>query len=61
MNIITVKWVEANPAKTGHDKEMRVVESNHGGYYKGARFDYGKCEMVAKEGYTVIILPMEAT
>jgi hypothetical protein len=56
---IIVKWVKADPSKSGHDKEMRIVESNHRKYYNGWRFDYGKCEMVAEEGYTVTILPME--
>jgi len=56
---ITVKWTKADPSNGGHDKELRVIKSNHGGYYKGVRFDYGKCEMVAEEGYTVTILPME--
>ena len=57
MKTIIVKWV---PEKEfGYGKAMRVVESDHGNFTKGSRFDFGFFGIATDEGYTIISLPMD--
>lgn len=53
MKTIIVKWV------TEKDFGMQVIESDHERFSNGTRFDFGFFSIATKEGYTIILLPMD--
>lgn len=57
MKTIVVKWVPEEAF--GYGKAMRVIESSHGRFVKGSRFDFGFFHVATDEGYTIISLPMD--
>ena len=54
---IIVKWVIT--PNTVYDREMKVIHSTHPRFVEGYRFDYGFANISSKEGYTIIILPVD--
>jgi hypothetical protein len=55
--IIIVKWVAEKNSSYGI--VMHVIKSNHERFRNGIRFDYKFLTIAAKEGYTIISLPMD--
>jgi len=62
MKTIVVKWVKEEVFGYGrYGKAMRVIESDHGRFSNGTRFDFGFFVIATNEGYTIVSLPMEGT
>jgi hypothetical protein len=57
MKTIIVRWEEEE--EWGYKWVMRVIESDHGMFKKGTRFDFGFFSIATEEGYTIVSLPMK--
>lgn len=56
--LIIVRWVEENDNLNPlYDSAMRVIESDHKMFVKGAWFGFGFFNIATEEGYTILSLP----